>query len=159
MAVIAAMQTGAVAKGNGTRASSSSRTAAEDGDILDTGQASGSASARGAGGTDASASTGGAGFVAVEDDGDPVGVVVETEGHASGDGASSDSDLWIKAIATPGADVVVGQARSRAAGGDDHDASASAEGFGDVTGGGGAAVDNPHHAFAIDTAAAVDLPI
>lgn len=158
MAVFSSVQTRGAAMGENTRSTTSTQTTADDGDILDTGTARGSARAHGRDPDVAFATTGGEGGVLVEDWYDFAAVFAETGGVAVGKEATSASDLWVWARATPGADIVFGQARSKAAGDDYHDAWAEVTGYGDVVGGGGNEVDNPHHAFAIDTAVAIDLP-
>jgi hypothetical protein len=158
MSVFSSVQTGGGAVGDDTLTTSTTQTTATDGDLLDTATASGSSTALAADQTGAVAATGGEGLVILDDGDEAAGVLTASGGIAGGDTASSDTDLWIFGIDTIGADVVVGQTSSTASGTDGYDAWAYAEAFGDQTGGGGTAVDNPDHAFAIDTAVAVDTP-
>jgi hypothetical protein len=99
------------------------------------------------------------GLVYVEgDDGEGAAVEPETNALAAGETAIADSDLWIKAIATPGADVAIGRVKSYASGDEFHDADASVTAYGDITAGGGSDVDTENDSTAMAVGVAVDLP-
>lgn len=143
----------ATAFGASTSTTLTAKLVAREGRKIDTAKLDAEATAEG----DALATTTLMGSVEAGGDGSGVLVMTYTSGIGTGEDACSESFTRSFAISTPGPDIGFGMTRSKASGGDFHDAYASTEVYGDITNGHSMEGGNAHSSWAFSVGVTIDF--